>query len=487
MLHTVKSKFIFFSLSLILLTTVFPMYYLVRQLKDNFKEHSELMIDITLDVVRFSLKSAMMTGKQEYLSDIIRDISNHQGISHIRIINKEGIIDYASDTTEVGHYINNILTEHSNLNLSEIKSRQKEVVGYIYSSIEPLNNEKQCQACHQDGKTIAYLDINTGLTPSESNFYTGTNHLVFLAWAFIIVLTIGLYLIFNKNIYNPLQKLNRAIKDVEKGNLKTKLEFKSLDEITSVYKHFNEMTVKLEASREQIEQLHYDELQRANRLKTIGELTSQTAHEINNHIAVIMSRIEYLELECENDKQLSKYADDLKALLNQINNISSITRNILKYSKKDTKNIKEINLCKTAEEIISMVRPILKKKNISLSNNSIGNKYLINADEIQIKQVITNLINNSVDAIKENGHIELSIYENDKDQIVLTVKDDGSGIKPEIKDEIYSPFFTTKTSEERTGLGLYIIKKICEMHNAEIDLLSTENEGTLFKITFNKV
>jgi len=486
MLHSVKSKFISFTLILILFTTVLPMYFLISQLKTNFKEHSEIMLHTTVDVVRNSLKLAMMSGKQKYLEDIIQDISKQEGIYHIRIISKDGKIDFASDSSEIGKNINNILTEHSNISLKEIKSPQKIVSGKIYSSLEPLINNKPCQNCHKEKGAIAYLDINTGLTHAESNFYTGTTHMVFLAWAFIIILILGLYLIFNKNIYKPLQKLNIALKDVQKGNLRTKLNFKNKNEITSVYKHFNEMTEKLESSREQIEQLHYNELQRANRLKTIGELTSQTAHEINNHIAIIMSRTEYLKLECEKDKQLSKYTDDLKALLNQINNISSITRNILKYSKKDTKEIKKINLYKTTEEIISMVRPILKKKNISLSNHSMSNKYLVNADEIQIKQIITNLINNSVDAINENGHIELSIYENEEDKIVLNVKDDGCGINPEIKDEIYSPFFSTKNSEERTGLGLYIIKKICEMHKAQIAVKSLENEGTAFIITFNK-
>ena len=486
MLHSVKSKFIFFSLFLILLTTVIPMYFLVIQLKSNFRERSEIMLHTTVDVVRYSLKLAMMTGKQKDLENIIQDISKREGVFHIRIFNKEGNVDYSSNPEEINKNIAVVAKEHSSINVSKIKGIQKIVEGNMYSSLEPLRNEKICQNCHKEKETIAYLDINTGLTPSESTFYTGITHMIFVAWAFIIILILGLFLIFQKNIYKPLQKLNSAIKDVEKGNLKTKLNFKNENEITSVYKHFNEMTDKLEASREQIEQLHYEELQRANRLQTIGELTSQTAHEINNHIAIIMSRTEYLELECEKDKRFGIYKDDFETLLNQINNISSITKNILKYSKKDSKEIKEINIYKTAEEIISMVRPILKKKNIKMNNNSVGNKYLINADEIQIKQILTNLINNSVDAINENGNIELTIYENDKGKIVLNVKDDGCGIKQEIKEEIFSPFFTTKNSEDRTGLGLYIIKKICEMHKAEIDLISRENEETSFIITFKK-
>lgn len=486
MVHSVKSKYILFSVLLILLTTIIPIYFLVSQLKSNFKERSNLMLNTTIDVVRYSLKFSMMSGKQSDLENIIREISKKEGVYNIRIFDKNGIIKYSSASKDLNKNIGEVAKEHANLNIEAIKGVQKIETGNVYSSLEPLNNEGVCQNCHNEKGAIAYLDINTGFTTSENNFYTGSTHMIFLAWGFIIVLIIGLYIIFDRNIYRPIQKINLAIKEVEEGNLDTKLNFKNEDEITSVYKHFNEMTDKLKSSLEKIEHLHYDELQRVNRLKTIGELTSQTAHEINNHIAIIMSRTEYLELESERDEQLSKYKDDLRALLNQINSISSITKNILKYSKKETKEIKDVNLFEIAEEINQLVKPILKKKNIKLIILSDHKQYIIKADEIQIKQIITNLINNSADSITKNGIIEISIYENTNRQVVLSVKDNGQGIKQELKEAIFSPFFTTKNHDNRTGLGLYIIKKICDLHKAKIDLISKENEGTSFIITFNK-
>ena len=487
MFRSVKSKFILFSVILILLTTIIPMYFLVIQLRSNFSERSNLMLNTTIDVVRYSLKSAMMSGNQNDLEDIIHEISDKEGVYHIRIFNKNGNINFSSDLKEINNNIRDVEKGHLNLNIEDIVGVQHNISGNLYSSLEPLNNESICQSCHKETGPIAYLNINTGFTTSENNFYKGSTHMIFLAWGFIIILIIGLYIIFDKNIYKPIRKINLAIKDVEEGKLNTKLDYNIENEITSVYKHFNEMTDKLEDSHEKIEQLHYEELQRANRLKTIGELTSQTAHEINNHIAIIMSRTEYLEIESEKNNQLSMYKDDLKALLSQINNISTITRNILKYSKKNTKDIKEINLIKTVEEIIQLMKPTLKKKNIKLINKSVGGSHLIKADEVQIKQILTNLINNSEDAITENGIIEISIVETSNSQIALSVKDNGHGIKQELKEEIFSPFFTTKDIENRTGLGLYIIKKICETHNAEIKLISKENEGTTFIIIFNKV
>ena len=77
MFKSIKSKFIFFSTFLVLLTTAVPMYFLVTQLRANFEDRSVVMLDTSLDVVRYALKYAMMTGKQDDLQSVINDISIH--------------------------------------------------------------------------------------------------------------------------------------------------------------------------------------------------------------------------------------------------------------------------------------------------------------------------------------------------------------------------------------------------------------------------
>ena len=487
MFKTVKSKFIFFSIFLILITTVVPVYFLIAQLHANFEARSIVMLDTTLDIVRYGLKFTMMSGRNDDLQNVINDFSKKTGIYHIRIFDNTGKINFASDKNEINKNISMVSTHTIDYKNLDKKVIDLETNDNIYTSTEPIFNEKPCQSCHSEKNIIAFLDIDTELTSPEIKFYTGSIHMFFLGLAVIIILLAGLYLIFNKFINSPLKRLVNALDNVQLGNLDEKIEINSNDEIGIVYKHFNDMTEKLKTSTDKIEQMHLEELQRLNRLKTLGELTSQTAHEVNNHIAIIMARADYLNLESKNIPELAKYNEDLQVLIDQTTKISEITGNILKYSRKKATELKEIDLIKTIDEFVTVYTPLLLKKNIKLITNCNLRKATIVGDSIQINQILTNLVMNAVDAIGNKGKIEFEIVENGTGKISLIINDDGPGISTNNLNEIFTPFFTTKSSQNNTGLGLYIVKKICENHSAEIRCESDRKRGTSFIISFNKI
>ena len=486
MFNSVKSKFIFFSVFLILLTTGIPVYFLITQLHANFEARSIIMLDTTLDIVRYGLKFTMMSGHNEDLQNLINYFSKKTGIYNIRIFDTNGRINFATDKNEINKNISMISTHKINYDNIEKKVITLEQSNNIYTSTEPIFNEEACQSCHHEKKIIAFLDIDTQLTSPEIKFYTGSLHMFFLGLAVIIVLLIGLYLIFNKFINSPLKRLVSALDNVQVGNLNEKIHTNSNDEIGIVFKHFNDMTEKLKSSREKIEKMHLEELQRLNRLKTLGELTSQTAHEINNHIGIIMARADYLNLETKNVPGLSKYNEDLQVLMDQTTRISDITGNILKYSRKKTTELKEIDIVKIIREFTNIYSPLLLKQEIELSTNFQSNKAKIIGDPIQIDQILTNLVMNAVDAIGNNGKIKMEIFDPDNDNLSLIVSDNGPGISANNLNEIFTPFFSTKSSQNNSGLGLYIVKKICENHNATIKCDSDGKTGTIFTITFNK-
>jgi len=488
MFKTIKSKFIFFSVFLILLTTVIPMYFLVTQLRANFEDRSIVMLDTSLEVVRYGLKYAMMSGKQADLQNVINDISQKEGVYNIRIFDREGTIRFASIPEEINKNIQVVAPHHYDFKEPEKKLKviSLESGKKIYSNTEPIINEGLCQSCHKEEGIIAYLDIDTDLTSSEVKFYTGSVHMIFLGWAVLLVLMVGLYFIFNRFINAPLQQLMAALNRVEGGDINVSLNVNHNDEIGTVNKHFNAMMHRLRSSKEEIEQLHLEELQRVNRLKTLGELTSETAHEVNNHIAIIMSRTDYLNLEFQKYPELIEYSEDLEVLLDQSAKISEINGNILKYSKKSKTTFDAVDLKEVVNEFVKIYEPLLSKKNIRLRSNIDLDDATINGNSLQINQILTNLVTNAADELAENGEISISLSSNNENTIVLEVKDNGPGIGESILEEIFSPFFTTKTKKNNTGLGLYIVKKICEQHKAVIVCESKINSGTSFIITFNK-
>ena len=484
MLQSIKSKFIFFSVFLILLTTVLPLSFLIGQLRENFEDRSIVMLNTTMEIVRYGLKFAMMSGNPEDLENVINELSRKEGIYHIRIFNSEGIINLSSDASEINKNLSSVAPHHIDLKHTSGRVITRDSGEKIYSSTEPIINEKPCQSCHQQNEAIAYLDVDTNLTLAENKFYTGSLHMIFLGGMVILFLIVGLYFIFYKFINLPLQNLVTALDDVESGNLNVRLNVDGNDEMNLVYKHFNAMTHKIKSSRDKIEHMHLEELQRLNRLNTLGELTSQTAHEVNNHIAIMMARTDYLDMEAKKSQALLKYSEDFNVLQDQVSKISTITGNILKYSRKQTPDFKEINLVTIIDEIKEVFRPILLKRNIELTSDVKIDEGIVTGDSVQIHQVITNLINNASEAIIKDGIINISLDKDENEHLLLQVKDNGPGINKGIIKEIFSPFFTTKAIENNTGLGLYIVKKICERHSAELLCSSEPDKGTTFTIKF---
>lgn len=487
MLKTIKAKFILSTILFIILVVGIPITFLMSQFAENFHQRSTIMLDATMDMLRYGLDNAMMQGSNKNVQGIVNEISAYDNINHIRIFNKDGIVTYATELNEVGKNFIKLAPDHINHQTADGLERKIKLLQdkHAYSAFEAIQNADRCQSCHGSDPVIAYLDVDSHLTDSERYFYTGSFHILFLAVAIIIVLAFGFIIFFEKLINNPLKKFLSAFDEVEKGNLDIRLDTGKNDEFGQLEKNFDNMVTVIQNSRNEIEELHFKQLQHTHKLATIGELTTEMAHEINNHTAIIMTRADYLQLESMNNDNLKKYEEDFDVLLDQSMKVSKITGNILKHSKKTEKEFAEINAKKIIDESLLIFDPIVKKKSIKLIKEYRTEDAIIFGDAYQLDQVLTNLLNNSIDSLKEEGELKIILDKNSEGKIQIIVSDNGEGIDPKNIDQIFSPFFTTKQADKGTGLGLYIVKNICKNHNAEIKCKSEKGKGTNFIITFN--
>ncbi len=487
MLKTIKSKFIISLIIFIAFSVGIPIIFLINQFQKNFHERSIILLDATIDMLRYGLDNEMLKGSEKNVQAIVEDISKYENIDHIRIFDNDEKILYSTDKSEIGKKIDIAAPGHILPSLRENAKRNIILLddNHAYTAFEPIENSPNCQSCHGNDEVIAFLDVDSHLTISESYFYTGSLHVVYLGIAVIITLIIGFYLFFNKIINQPLKKFMFAIDELEKGNMNIRMEAASDNEFGTLEKHFNKMVDEINHSKEEIEQLHFKQLQHADKLAHIGELTSEMAHEINNHTGIILSRADYLQLEAYNNNILNKYKDDFDVLADESIKVSKITRNILKHSKKSIKEFKELDLVNLIDDNILIYSQLMKKRNIELVKNIEMESAKVKGDNLQLDQVMTNLISNSIDAVNSNGKIEIGIKKTDHNEILLYVKDNGKGIPEENIEQIFSPFFTTKESDKGTGIGLYIVKKICDNHNAMIKCESSLGKGTRFDIIFN--
>ena len=487
MFKSIRSKFIFLSITIIVVGVLVGNLLIIGQLKENFHKQTSLMLATTLDVLKDGLTNEMMLNKNKNIQHILDRLSKNDHIDNVRIINPEGIIDFASNSNEKDRNIFDVSPDH--LKLNEIK--EKKIIpssnSYIYYATLPILNSKQCMGCHGDKNVIAYLDVQTNLRDTQNKFYEGTLNLIVITIAIIALITLAFYALFNVLINKPLSKFIKALNRVKEGNLDINLQQKGGDEFALLHSHFNSMVNKLNKSKTQIEELHAEQLQRADRLVTLGELTAEMAHDINNHTAIIMSRADYLNLETASDKKIKEYSDDINAILHQSTQVSKITGNILRHSKKYPKLNQKINLANAVLDSLSILNPLFAKNKINVDKNFPEDEAIISGDQLDIEQAIMNLLTNAVDAIENGGKITITIRKNRERRTELIIADDGCGIEPLVLENIFQPFYTTKNIERGTGLGLYIVKKICDNHSAQISCKSEPTLGTTFTITFKDI
>ncbi len=213
------------------------------------------------------------------------------------------------------------------------------------------------------------------------------------------------------------------------------------------------------------------ELMKAQQLSMLGKFSSEITHEIKNPLNSIKLKLEILKRKYSNSKEIIEIENEIKRL-------TEITNDFLQLGKAVDLNFNEINLKDFFKKIKDSYRESLKREKIDLEINCEGLK--IRGDENKLKQVFFNLINNSIDALKDkrNDKRIIILCEKEENKINIYIKDNGKGIKnPE---KLFTPFYTEK--DHGSGLGLIIVKRIIEAHKGKIEF-KDDYEYTIFKIT----
>lgn len=226
----------------------------------------------------------------------------------------------------------------------------------------------------------------------------------------------------------------------------------------------------------------------SNKMEALGEMASGIAHEINSPlqvISILTYKIKKLDPKSET-KEIEESTDKIDQATELITNIVESLRKISRDSSSDPlENVKIIDII---NDVVHISTERYKLKNIKLNINYHAQSEFTSLDcqRLQIAQIIINLLNNAYDAVLEQTErwIAINIFDDDN-CIVITVTDNGSGIKKQDREHIFSPMFTTKDIGKGTGLGLSISREITHQHGGTL-ILDTNSENTCFKLTVPK-
>jgi signal transduction histidine kinase len=221
-----------------------------------------------------------------------------------------------------------------------------------------------------------------------------------------------------------------------------------------------------------------NELNRRDHLAFIGEMSTRIAHEIKNPLASLQAGIQLLESNLPQDEKTTEY---FKKLTSEVERVDRIVKGLLSYAREEQLHKKKTDLVPLIEKVVTLNKHAVKDKHIDWKIESADNSAEAKIDPQKIEQVFWNLILNSVQAIKGDGHIIISIGNHSNTMVQCTISDSGAGISDDVQKKIFRPFYSTKS--QGTGLGLAISKKIITAHGGEIDIKSKSGEGTTVNIT----
>jgi len=221
-----------------------------------------------------------------------------------------------------------------------------------------------------------------------------------------------------------------------------------------------------------------EELRRADRLRSLGELSAGVAHEIRNPLTGIATTAQVLREKLGADAQEGKY---VTVILDEIARLDDIIKSLLDFARPVSPHPAEVSLSHLIEDGLALLMDKARDRGVKLHFDNLmrDDRCLVDGD--QIKQIILNIVLNGIEACDGGGKVNVYAREASNPAFIeIELADTGSGIPDDIADKLYNPFFTTRP--EGTGMGLSISRKIAESHGGRIYHRSVPGSGTSFFI-----
>ena len=239
-----------------------------------------------------------------------------------------------------------------------------------------------------------------------------------------------------------------------------------------------------------VEQLEERERLR-DRLAALGEMAAAIAHELKNPLAGIEVMAGLLRRQVPDSPDLQGLLNDI---INETKLANAIVLEMLEFVRPIRLEMERTSIAQVLHDAVTMAESMVSRRAVAVTMSVEAHLPLIQGDHNQLTRLFTNLLTNAFEALDGTGTVSITAAAGQPEEdhsgtadahpvptIVIEVADNGPGVAPEITDRIFNPFFTTKP--QGSGLGLAIVRKIVDAHDGRIDVTSTREHGTCFRVT----
>jgi two-component system NtrC family sensor kinase len=518
--YGIGTKLIAILLGAMVVIFAFLGYLTLRLQRQSLEAATLLSAERLSDIIRRNTSDYMLRNDREGLHRTISAMADEPGVVRVRVFDREGHISYSTDRSEIDHTVDKdgeacyvchahgqTLTALNRPDRFRVYRAQGERVLAI---ITPIENQPMCSnaACHEHPASQQILGVlDTHLSLARTDLQTAQSERKLLACDGLAMAGIAFlsWLFIRQVVDRPLKRLQAGTEKLSKGELGHQIELDSQDEIGALAESFNSMSLQLRAANEEIvswahhleERVEekttelrraHDEMLHVETMATVGKMAAVVAHEINNPLAGILTYSKLLRKWVDSGQAGGEKKQEAEQCLDLITSESrrcgELVKNLLSFSRQSPMNIQPTDINKVVEQCLLLMRHNLEIAGIELHTTLAEQLPRLQCDPSQIEQVLLAVIVNAADAMPKGGNLWVdSRLAEDGRNLVLTVRDDGSGIPPEILPKIFEPFVTTKENSHGTGLGLAVSRGIIERHSGKIDVASELGKGTTVTIT----
>ena len=468
-------------LSIMLLTTgigIFTLFHIQRE-EAHLIEATRESAALLLSTVEKSIYTSMSIGNSEDVQEILEQIGQGNSFAHLRIFHPDGTILKSSFPNEIGTQIHAkdmaLFTEQKDYGIFQVGGEG------VLGMVRPIESDERCFFCHGEGnKVIGVLNLNFSLDDmtrrirETSQFFFGSTIVI------ILLLSLGITFILIRFVKRPIQSIVAKMALVEEGDLSVRMNADHNDEIGVLMRSFNSMVENLGKTKGELEQYHYQQMERADRLASVGEMSAGIAHEVKNPLAGISGAITVLSDDFAEDDPRRQIVHEV---LEQIKRLDKTVNDLLYFGRPGPPECVYVDINALVKTTLFFIAQHPEAKNIHRIKELTRDLPAVWIDEKQIQQVLFNVILNAIQAMKDGGTLIVEtdpVEKNNNTFVRVRIIDTGPGIPSDERDKIFIPFHTTKT--QGTGLGLPICRQLLEQHGGEIDVESRSDEGTTVTI-----
>lgn len=492
-------------------------YFIIKNLDNNLTQlRFETAYNIS-DIIKKSTRYSMLLNRREDVHQIIKTLRSEKGVKEIRIYNKQGTIIFSTSTKEILNKVDLtaeacIVCHNSSVPLQRLTNKNKIRIyknsenKRLLGLIDPIQNDPDCSNadCHAHSpkvQILGVLDVVVSLEKLDETIQNSTRQVIFASILIVLVISFFAGLFITILVNKPIKKIRDGIIELGNGNLDYKIKIDTKNELGQVAARFNEMSTKLKDAYNEIkdwsENLNnkvnektnelkyiYNQVHQIEKLASLGKLSATVAHELNNPLTGILTLSKLIVKKLQALQKDSEYAGiiaHLELISKESLRCGGIVKDLLVFSHSEPDEFAKENIIEIINNSITVIDHHLEINNITLVKQYSDEPVEVFCNANKIQQALMSLLINSIEAMNNKGKITIGVVR-EKNNVVIRITDEGTGIAEKDLPHIFEPFYSTKEVSVGTGLGLAVAYGIVTNHKGKIEVEETSNLGTTFKL-----